>query len=71
MGTSPDEAAINMDFELFGAPGVYVVDGSVLPANPGLNPSLTIAAMAEYALSKIPPAAEGDEWCAIVPEAGE
>jgi len=56
MGESPEEAVINMDFELFGAPGIYVVDGSVLPANPGLNPSLTITAMAEYAMSKIPPA---------------
>jgi cholesterol oxidase len=56
MGDSPEQAAINQDFELYGAPGIYVVDGSVLPANPGLNPSLTITAMAEYAMSKIPPA---------------
>jgi cholesterol oxidase len=56
MGNSAETAAISTDFELFGAPGIYVVDGSVLPANPGLNPSLTITAMAEYAMSKIPPA---------------
>ena len=56
MGDSPEKAAISRDFELYGAPGVYVIDGSVLPANPGLNPSLTITAMAEYAISKIPPA---------------
>ena len=56
MGRSVETAAINTDFELFGAPGIYVVDGSVLPANPGLNPSLTITAMAEYAMSKIPSA---------------
>jgi cholesterol oxidase len=56
MGESVEKAVINMDFEVFGAPGIYVVDGSVLPANPGLNPSLTITAMAEYAMSKIPPA---------------
>jgi cholesterol oxidase len=32
---------------------LYVIDGSVMPANPGVNPSLTIAALAEYAMSKI------------------
>jgi cholesterol oxidase len=30
-----------------------VIDGSIMPANPGVNPSLTIAALAEYAMSKI------------------
>jgi cholesterol oxidase len=31
-----------------------VVDGTVMPANPGVNPSLTITALAEYAMSKVP-----------------
>jgi cholesterol oxidase len=31
-----------------------VIDGSIIPGNPGVNPSLTIAAMAEYAMSRIP-----------------
>jgi cholesterol oxidase len=30
------------------------VDGSIVPANPGVNPSLTITALAEYAMSKVP-----------------
>jgi len=30
-----------------------VIDGSVMPANPGVNPSLTITALAEYAMSKV------------------
>jgi len=32
-----------------------VVDGSIMPGNPGVNPSLTIAALAEYAMSRLPP----------------
>jgi len=32
---------------------LYVIDGSIMPANPGVNPSLTIAALAEYAMSKV------------------
>jgi cholesterol oxidase len=34
-------------------PGLYAVDGSIIPANPGVNPSLTITALAEYAMEKI------------------
>jgi cholesterol oxidase len=33
---------------------LYICDGSVIPANPGTAPSLTIAAMAERCMSKIP-----------------
>jgi cholesterol oxidase len=32
-----------------------VCDGSVVPANPGVNPSLTITAMTELAMTHIPP----------------
>jgi len=31
------------------------VDGSMIPANLGVNPSLTITAMAEHAMKHIPP----------------
>ena len=31
-----------------------IQNGLIIPANPGMNPSLTITAFAEYAMSKIP-----------------
>lgn len=52
-GKSEEDGVIDLDFEVFNYPGLYVVDGSVMPANPGVNPSLTITALAEYAMSKI------------------
>jgi cholesterol oxidase len=53
-GKDAEEGVINLNCELHNYPGVYVVDGSIVPANPGINPSLTIAALAEYAMSHIP-----------------
>ena len=38
----------------FGYDDLYVVDGSVIPANLGVNPSLTITAMAEHAMTHVP-----------------
>ena len=52
-GKSEEDGVIDLNFEVFNYPGLYVVDGSVIPANPGVNPSLTITALAEYAMSKI------------------
>lgn len=53
-GLTDQDGVIDLDFQLHNYPGIYVVDGSVMPANPGINPSLTITALAEYAMSKIP-----------------
>ena len=44
---------------VFGHEGLYVVDGSAVSANPGVNPALTICALAERAMSLIPPAEAG------------
>ncbi|MGE5234991.1 MAG: GMC oxidoreductase [Acidobacteriota bacterium] len=55
---SPDQGVIDGSFEVFGYPGLYVMDATVIGANLGANPSLTITALAEYACSKIPPAGE-------------
>ncbi len=53
-GQDASEGVIGADCQVHGHPGLYVVDGSILPANPGVNPSLTITAMAEYAMSRVP-----------------
>jgi cholesterol oxidase len=53
-GRDADEGVIGLNCEVHHYPGLYVVDGSIIPANPGVNPSLTITALAEYAMSHIP-----------------
>jgi cholesterol oxidase len=54
-GMNDREGVIDLSCQVHNYPGMYVVDGSIVPANPGVNPSLTITALAEYALSQIPP----------------
>ncbi|MFN3309821.1 MAG: GMC family oxidoreductase, partial [Anaerolineales bacterium] len=54
-GRNREEGVIGLDCQVHGYPGIYVVDGSIVPANPGVNPSLTITALAEYAMAQIPP----------------
>ncbi|MBN8582836.1 MAG: GMC family oxidoreductase [Anaerolineae bacterium] len=53
IGKNADEGLINENFEIHNYEGLYIIDGSVMPANPGVNPSLTITALAEYAMSKV------------------
>ena len=47
MGVSAETGVIDARHEVHGHPGLFVVDGSAIPANLGVNPSLTITAMAE------------------------
>jgi len=54
MGSNTDEGVINERFEVHGYPDMYVLDGSVIQGNLGVNPSLTITALSEYAMSLIP-----------------
>jgi cholesterol oxidase len=55
MGRDPETGVIDKHHRLFGYENMYVVDASAIPANLGVNPSLTITALAERALSHIPP----------------
>jgi cholesterol oxidase len=53
MGSDAESGVIDAQHRVFGYPGLYVVDGSAVSANPGVNPSLTIAALAERAMERI------------------
>ncbi|HET9914070.1 MAG TPA: GMC oxidoreductase [Anaerolineales bacterium] len=53
IGRNAAEGVVKDNFEIHNYPGLYIIDGSIMPANPGVNPSLTITALAEYAMSKI------------------
>jgi cholesterol oxidase len=55
IGEDARDGVIGIDFQVHGYSGLYIIDGSVIPANPGLNPTLTITAMAELAISQIEP----------------
>ena len=53
VGADADHGVVDESFRVHNYPGLYVIDGSVMPANPGVNPSLTITALAEYAMSRV------------------
>ncbi len=54
MGKNRGEGVIDSQNRVFGYRNMYVCDGSMISANPGVNPSLTITAISERAMSKIP-----------------
>jgi cholesterol oxidase len=54
MGDSPENGVVGQNGEIFGYPNLFVADGSVVPANLGVNPSLTITALSEYIMSQMP-----------------
>jgi cholesterol oxidase len=47
MGRDPGEGVVDSWGRVFGVPGLYVADGSVMPGPVGPNPSLSIAALAD------------------------
>jgi cholesterol oxidase len=51
----PTGGVIDAQHRVFGYENLLVCDGSAIPANVGVNPSLTITALAEHAMAQIPP----------------
>ncbi|MDR3561425.1 MAG: GMC family oxidoreductase, partial [Negativicutes bacterium] len=58
VGKDDQQGVVDEHMAVHNYPGLYVVDASVMPGNLGVNPSLTITALAEYAMSQIPAQAE-------------
>ncbi|NNC94822.1 MAG: GMC family oxidoreductase [Chitinophagales bacterium] len=54
MGKNRTEGVIDKDNRVFGYENMMVCDGSMISANPGVNPSLSITAITELAMTKIP-----------------
>jgi len=61
MAASPAQGVVDYRHRVFGYKNMYVCDGSVIAANLGVNPSLTICALSERAMGHIQPAANM-EW---------
>jgi cholesterol oxidase len=67
IGRDPEHGVIDSSGRVFGYDGLYVMDGSMIGANLGVNPSLTITALAEHVCSRIP--AKGECAADVVAEA--
>jgi cholesterol oxidase len=50
----PERGVVDAQQRVFGYENLLVCDGSAIPANVGVNPSLTITALAEHAMSHLP-----------------
>jgi cholesterol oxidase len=60
IGDSPETGVIDPYQRVYGHPGLHIADGSAISANLGVNPSLTITAQAERAMSFWPNKGESD-----------
>ena len=54
IGKDASSGVVDLEHHVYGYKNLYVCDGSAISANPGVNPALTITAMTERAMSKIP-----------------
>jgi cholesterol oxidase len=53
-GKTAAEAVVDSNFRAFGYDNFFILDGSIVPCNLGVNPSLTITALSEYAMAQVP-----------------
>jgi cholesterol oxidase len=54
MGATPNDGVCDATGRVFGYENLFVADGSIVPANLGVNPTLTITALSEYVMSTVP-----------------
>ncbi len=59
MGADSSQGVIDSLGRVFGYDNLYVADGSIVPVNLSVNPSLTICALSEWVMSHVP-AAQGE-----------
>lgn len=65
IGSNPTEGVVDGYLRAFGQKGLHIVDGSALSANPGVNPSLSITALAEWAMAHWPNKGDEDQRPAL------
>jgi cholesterol oxidase len=58
IASDPSRGVVDAHQRVFNYENLLVCDGSAIPANVGVNPSLTITALAEHAMSHVPAAGE-------------
>jgi len=64
MGSTRETGVVDDQFRVHGYSNFFILDGSVMPCNLGVNPSLTITALSEYAMDQIP-AKPGNKMVAL------
>jgi cholesterol oxidase len=64
IGDGPEDGVVDGGQRVFGYENLLVCDGAAVPANVGVNPSLTIAALAEHATSQVPDASDRSGYSA-------
>jgi cholesterol oxidase len=69
IGATADEGVVDARHRVFGYENLLITDGASMPANPGVNPSLTITALAERAMTFVPPKDDGTARTDELPEA--
>src|SRR5215213_6026887 len=69
IGSDPSRGVVDARQRVFGYDNLLVCDGAAIPANVGVNPSLTITALAEHAMSHIPPNPEAQPPAAVTSRA--
>jgi cholesterol oxidase len=60
IGHGPEDGVVDKRQRVFGYENLLVCDGAAVPANVGVNPSLTITALAEHAMAAVPAKGEAE-----------